>query len=133
MAGKRVLVVDDDPKLLRKVSEILREAGFEVHATKHPGGAVRLAAKVHPALAILDVDMPGMNGFELAEKIHTNAKTARIPCMFLTGQQISTRLSEATEVRAVAYLEKPFRKESLLTLVRQALSINGVGVNPAGK
>jgi DNA-binding response OmpR family regulator len=121
VGGKRILVVDDDPGILRTVSRILREAGYEVHASRHPTRAVRLAACVRPSLAILDVSMPRLSGFDLAQDLQAGGGTSKIPCMFLTAQGTGDNIEQAREVRARGYLEKPFRKEALLAVVRQIL------------
>lgn len=121
MVGKRILVVDDDRAMLKTVSRILREAGYEVHASSNPARAVRMAARFRPALAILDVRMPRLSGFDLAEDLHAAGRTAKIPCMFLTAQGTGSNIEQAREVQARGYLEKPFRREALLAVVRQIL------------
>jgi CheY-like chemotaxis protein len=121
-AGQKILLVDDDEKILGIVSLFLREAGYEVHSTQDPLKAVRLAAEVHPALAILDVSMPRMNGFDLAARIASEPETANLPFMFLSAAATSGNIEDAKDLRALAYLEKPFRKDALLGTVREILA-----------
>lgn len=128
VARRRILVVDDDPRILKRVAGALEREGFEVHSTRHAAAALRMAAKIRPALAILDVTMPEMNGFDLAERIRSNARTAKTRCMFLTAEQVSRHVDEAKEAGAIAYLEKPFKPEVLLRVVGQLLD----GARPDG-
>lgn len=120
---RRILVVDDDPRILKTVSRILEGAGFEVHATKHSARAAHLAEEVRPALAILDVSMPEKDGFDLARQIRSKPRTARTRVMFLTAQQTGPHIEEARESGALAYLQKPFKGEDLLRMVRSVFSI----------
>lgn len=121
MAGKRILLVDDDDKIRTIVSDILGKAGYEVHATGDAKGAVRLAAQTRPDLAILDIAMPEMDGFELAFRLREDPATRKTPYLFLTAGRAAENLEAARDLGAVAYLEKPFRKESLLDLLRGLL------------
>jgi CheY-like chemotaxis protein len=121
LAGKKILVVDDDEKILGIVSLFLREAGYEVHSTHDPLQALRLASEVHPALAILDVSMPRLNGFDLAAQIASDPDTADLPFMFLSAASTERNIEDARDVHARAYLEKPFRKDALLKTIRDIL------------
>lgn len=121
MRAGRILVVDDDRRILKAVCQTLREAGYEVHSASNPSRAAALAARVRPRLAILDVCMPRMNGFELADALRARRSTAHVLCMFLTAQETSAHIEEAREVRACAYLQKPFRREALLAAVARVL------------
>lgn len=110
--------MDDDPKILETVTRVLEEAGFEVHTTKHSAKAAHLAERIRPALAILDVSMPEKDGFDLARQIRSRSKTARTRVMFLTAQQTGPHIEEARESGALGYLQKPFKGEDLLRMVK---------------
>ena len=123
MRKRRILLVDDDDKILGIAARILEDAGYEVHATKHSGKAAQMAERLRPALAILDVSMPEKDGFELAKQIRSRSRTSRTRVMFLTSQQTGEHIEEARDAGALAYLEKPFRGEELLRMVKSVLSL----------
>jgi DNA-binding response OmpR family regulator len=118
----RILVVDDDPKFLHFVTELLTGAGYEVTSTSRPSEALSLAEKVRPQLAILDLAMPSKDGFELADELKANSKTSKIRCMFLTARPASEGMEEAKDSGALAYLVKPIRSSSLLWMVKTVLA-----------
>jgi len=121
MTGKRILLVDDDEKIRTLVADILGKEGYEVHATGDPRGAVRLAARTRPDLAILDIAMPEMDGLELAFRLREGPATRKTPYLFLTAGRAADNMEAARDLGALAYLEKPFKKESLLDILRELL------------
>lgn len=122
MAQARILVVDDDPKFLHFVTELLIGAGYNAVGTADPGGARDLAATIKPDLIILDIAMPRKDGFALARELLAVAvlKLARV--MFLTAHKAGTHVKSAKAAGGVAYLEKPVRSSSLLWMVKALLS-----------
>lgn len=121
MSRARILVVDDNLKTLHAVRLALEGAGYRVFLADDPGEAIRLAGEVQPDLAILDVSMPEMDGFELSQYFRWDRQTRRIPLMFLTAHKADPYIHEANAVGAIGYLEKPFRNEALLALVEDIL------------
>jgi DNA-binding response OmpR family regulator len=123
MAGARILVVDDDAHILDAVSYFLREAGYDVRAYGDPQQAFAAAIVDSPALAVLDVMMPGMNGFDLFMLFRQQEETKSLPVIFLSA--LTERIGKliAKHQGAVAYIEKPFKKEQLLEIVRGVLDL----------
>ncbi len=115
-------MVDDDPKIVEILRKILSDAGYEVHCTVDPTQAVALAAETRPDMAILDIAMPALDGFELAARMRADAGLAAMTLVFLTAKDASANLRKAQELRAAAYVEKPFQKEALLGLLEQIFS-----------
>lgn len=103
------------------MTEVLTGAGYDVRGIGDPLAAGGLAAEFRPHLLILDVGMPGKDGFELAEELRASAKTSRIPVMFLTARRATEGMEDARETGAVAYLEKPVQSSKLLWMVRTLL------------
>lgn len=123
---KTILVVDDDAHIRRFVRRLLRRAGYRALTTANPSRAWSLAARLRPALVILDIAMPGLDGLEVAGRLRSDRRTRPIPRMFLTAQPPAQHIEEAREVQAQGYLRKPFRPEALLELVKRILaSSNG--------
>jgi signal transduction histidine kinase/ActR/RegA family two-component response regulator len=121
-AGARVLIVDDDPLVLRFMSSVLEGAGFRTRAAA--GGAEALAAYAggdEPfSLVLTDVLMPEMNGFELARRLHRQDPGVNV--LFVSGEASPARADEAPPF---PLLTKPFRADGLVQAVRDALGKGG--------
>lgn len=125
MNRPRILIADDDPQYLHFVSELLIGAGYDVHCTNEPLRIVEMAVALAPDLVVLDVAMPGKNGFEVALEMRANPKLKAVRCMFLTGHRAATQVRDAKEAGGVAYLEKPVKSSTLLWMVKALLSKRG--------
>ena len=119
---RRILIVDDEPNILRFVTEVLIGAGYDVRCTDHPLEAVGLAEDFKPHLMILDMAMPGMDGLDLAEELRAGSKTSGIPVMFLTARKAADGMVDAKESGAMAYLEKPIHSSKLLWMIKALLN-----------
>ncbi len=119
---KRILVVDDDPKFLQLVSEVLIGAGYDVRTAEDPTKVNEMAELLRPELVILDISMPGKDGFDVARELHGNPKTKGVKCMFVTAHREPSQVKQAKEAGGIAYLEKPFRTSSLLWMVKTLLT-----------
>src|SRR5215467_4974889 len=125
MSRWRILVVDDEEGMLRSVGRVLGE-NYEVASTRSSRDAVRLAKTFKPDLAILDVQMPEMDGFELMEKLQ--ALDAALDVIFMTGsiQELDAKLVRAIRKDAFYFLQKPFDRGVLLSLVERCLKLKGL-------
>src|SRR5690606_4904081 len=113
----RILVVDDQPANLRAVSALLNRHGCEVLTACNGEEALALATAQVPDLLLLDMMMPGMDGFELLERIQQHPELRKLPAIFLTAAQDREMLLRAFAVGAVDYVTKPFIPEELLARV----------------
>jgi two-component system, sensor histidine kinase and response regulator len=113
----RILVVDDQPANLRVVGALLSRHGYEVQAADKGEEALALAAASTPDLLLLDMMMPGMDGFALLEKLRELPQLQRAPVVFLTAAQDRDLLLRAFRAGAVDYVTKPFMPEELLARV----------------
>ena len=109
----RILVVDDQPANLRAVSALLTRYGYEVLTAGTGEQALVLALAHIPDLLLLDMMMPGMDGFELLAEIKLQPQLHRVPVMFLTAAQDRELLLRAFDAGAVDYVTKPFLPEEL--------------------
>jgi DNA-binding response OmpR family regulator len=121
MGRERILVVDDDARFLRFVTEVLTGAGYDVQGSRDPLIAAELAQAFRPDLAILDISMPGKDGMELAKELRASDTTSGIPLMFLTASRASEEIEDAKDSGVSAYLEKPVKSSNLLGMVRTLL------------
>lgn len=120
--AKRLLVVDDEAKLLRAVAVTLREEGYEVSTARSGAEAlVRINDSV-PDLIISDIRMPGMDGYKLARVLRSNPRTALIPLIFLTAKDERKDRLAGIRTGVDAYLVKPFDPEELIAVVANILN-----------
>lgn len=119
---KRLLIVDDEAKLLRAVAVTLREEGYEVTTARSGAEALVRINEMMPDLIISDIRMAGMDGYKLARVLRSSARTALIPIIFLTAKD--ERKDRLTGIRTGvdAYLVKPFDPEELIAVVSNILS-----------
>lgn len=122
MSG-RILVVDDQQANLQVVSTLLSRHGYDVATAQHGEAALELLAAQPPDLVLLDMLMPGMDGFELLEEIRRDPALAQVPVVFLTVAQDRDLLLRAFESGAVDYVTKPFMPEELLARVDAHLGL----------
>ena len=113
----RILLVDDQATNLRVVTTLLQRHGYEVMTAGDGVQALALCASFKPDLILLDMMMPGMDGFELMQEIKLDPELMRIPTVFLTAAQDRELLLRAFDVGAVDYVTKPFIPEELLARV----------------
>jgi two-component system sensor histidine kinase/response regulator len=117
LAQGRILVVDDQPANLRAVSTLLVRSGYQVVTADTGEEALRLAVEHVPDLLLLDMMMPGMDGFALLAQIKQHPPLLRLPVVFLTAAHDRELLLRAFDAGAVDYVTKPFMPEELLARV----------------
>ncbi|HZG52324.1 MAG TPA: response regulator transcription factor [Pyrinomonadaceae bacterium] len=115
--AKRILVVDDEAKLLRAVAVDLRAEGYDVATARSGAEALALVAKSLPDLIVSDIRMPGIDGYQLARRLRENARTAIIPVIFLTAKDTSADRIEGFRAGVDAYITKPFEPDELLVVI----------------
>ncbi|GIX06811.1 MAG: fused response regulator/phosphatase [Candidatus Poribacteria bacterium] len=120
--AERILVVDDEPDVLDLVELVLAPEGFEVLLAKDGLEALDQARSNRPELILLDLSMPGMDGFQVIEKLREDPSTASIPVVMLTARaQISDKLRGLSS-GADDYITKPFDPDELVERVRAVLA-----------
>ena len=118
---KRVVVVDDEPSVGAAVRDLLVPEGFLVDTPPDPQTALPALLRAVPDLVILDVNMPGMSGWELCALLRRQSATREIPVLFLTGRQEVRDRITAMQVGGSDYLAKPFGAEDLRRKVNSLL------------
>lgn len=117
----KILCVDDSPVSLNLTKRTLEVGGYEVIAAQDGPEGLAKAKSERPDAIILDIDMPGMDGFEVCKKLKEEPTTREIPVIMLTATQEKKLTEKAFALGAVSCLTKPFRGEHLVNLVRLAL------------
>jgi len=119
---KRVVVIDDDASVGAAVRDLLAPEGFDVEASADPQEALPEILRSAPDLVILDVNMPGMSGWELCSLLRRQSSTRAVPVLFLTGRQEVRDRITAMQVGGSDYLAKPFGADELRRKVRSLLT-----------
>jgi len=113
----RILVVDDNKENLRLAGSILKENGYKIAVVLNGASAIKILEKNDFDLVLLDVMMPGIDGFEVCRRIKSNQKLKEIPIIFLTAKNQSEYIVNGFKAGGVDYVSKPFNKEELLARV----------------
>ncbi|NEU73677.1 response regulator [Hassallia byssoidea VB512170] len=119
-----ILIVDDVPNNLKVLSDTLANANFEVAIATSGEGALQQLQHTPVSLILLDVMMPGMNGFETCQQIKANPTTRDIPIIFVTALTDAVNKVTGFELGGVDYITKPFQQSEVLARVRTHLAIH---------
>jgi two-component system OmpR family response regulator len=115
----RLLVVDDEPNILELLSASLRFAGFEVAIAANGAEALRVAETFRPDLIVLDVMMPGIDGFEVVRRLRKEER--RMPVLFLTAKDATEDKITGLTLGGDDYITKPFSLEEVIARIRAVL------------
>ena len=115
--------MDDTVQNLQVLGTVLREAGYKVSAAQSGAQALEVVQKTPPALILLDVMMPAIDGFEVCRRLKRDPVTAEIPVIFLTAKTEAADIVQGFELGAVDYVNKPFNPPELLGRVRTHLEL----------
>ncbi|PZO37781.1 MAG: hybrid sensor histidine kinase/response regulator [Pseudanabaena frigida] len=118
-----VMVVDDNPTNLSVLVNLLRDVGLRVLVATDGESAIDQIQYVKPDLILLDVMMPGIDGFETCQRLKANAETAKIPIIFMTALSETVDKVRGLSLGAVDYVTKPFEHEEVLVRIRTHLTI----------
>lgn len=119
--AKRLLVVDDEPRLLKAVGVTLSKEGFDVTTARSGAEALVRINESIPDLIVSDVRMPGLDGQQLARSIRSHPRTELIPIVFLTAKDDRKDRLAGLRSGIDAYLTKPFDPEELIAVIQNIL------------
>ena len=117
----KILVIDDDDGFCQIISQSLTKVGFEVVVTSEGKMGVSLAAETLPDLIVCDLNMPGMDGYEVLSALRLDSKLADIPLIFLTGQSQPSQMRQGMNLGADDYLIKPVDLPDLVGVIQVRL------------
>lgn len=120
-AGKTALIADDDPRVLAMLGQRLRAVGFNVVQCQDAYMAVEMARRHNPDVIILDVNMPAGQGGSAHERLSNIPETAKIPVIYLTGNDSQKVRDQAEKLGAWAFIRKPYDIADLLAHVLSAV------------
>jgi two-component system cell cycle response regulator DivK len=122
MAGERVLVVEDNDKNMKLFRDVLQATGYSTLEATTGEQAIELALSQAPALVLMDVQLPGIDGVEALERMRQNERTASIPVLAVTAQAMSGDRERFLEAGFDGYLAKPVDVIELMEAVREHCS-----------
>lgn len=118
-----ILVVDDNQENLKVVSTYLKEKKYKIALALDGTSAIKILETNKIDLILLDVMMPGMDGYEVCAKLKANHATKDIPIIFLTAKNETEDIVKGFELGGVDYIPKPFRKEELYARVNNHVQL----------
>jgi len=121
LMAKRILCIEDDSGMRKSVRLMLEFAGYEMIEADNGMVGVEQALRFLPDLIICDVRMPGMDGFETLEELHKHESTARIPFIFLTGEDPRTQMRKGMNLGASDFILKPIDMDDFIKAVQVRL------------
>jgi diguanylate cyclase (GGDEF)-like protein/PAS domain S-box-containing protein len=118
-----ILIVDDAPDNLGMLRKMMVQQGYQTFVATSGERALQIARRVHPDLILLDVVMPGMDGFETCRQLKSHAATQRIPVIFMSARTETEDVVAGFDIGAVDYIGKPLRMAEVCARVRTQLQI----------
>ncbi|MDY7022842.1 MAG: response regulator [Cyanobacteriota bacterium] len=129
MINEEILVVDDGVENLEVISHILEESGYEVATALNGDRALQIVSHHPPDLILLDIKMPGIDGFETCQKLKLNPDYSGIPVIFMTAFNETKSKIKGFELGAVDYITKPFQEQELLARIKTHLQLRQCSQN----
>ncbi|NMC42296.1 MAG: response regulator [candidate division Zixibacteria bacterium] len=123
----KILVIDDEPEITEIIEAFLDNAGYVVKVENQPVRAFVQAREFRPDLILLDIMMPGTDGYQICNQIKEDPAMAEIPVIFLTGKDSKDDQGRSFQSGGDMYIKKPFSCERLLEIVNIVLVSVGKG------
>ena len=120
--AKRILITEDDASFLKAISHILEKEGYQVDTASNGIEGLNKARNGSPDLLILDVMLPGLDGFEVCSRLRAESRTAELPILMLSAKGQEADLSAGQKVGADEYLTKPVDRPELLFKIKDMLA-----------
>ncbi len=123
ISSSKLLLVDDVPQNLQYLAVLLRDKGFQISLASNGEQAINIAKVNQPDLMLLDIAMPGIDGFEVCKILKSQPETAEIPIIFLTAKTDPDTVEQAFEIGGVDYVTKPFNPKELMLRIINHLEL----------
>ena len=121
-----VLIIDDEAVNIQVLSDFLEEQGIDIMVAKNGVDGISRAKKGQPDLILLDIRMPGMDGYEVCHQLKSDEATSEIPIIFMTGLTELDDKLKAFAIGGVDYVTKPFQQSELLARISVHLQISNL-------
>ena len=123
LSGMKVLIVDDINENIYVLRKILAKGGLNISVALNGESALQLIGKSKPDLVLLDVRMPGMDGYEVCEKLKQDETTKDIPIIFITALTELENIVKGFKVGGIDYITKPFNAEEIICRTASQLKL----------
>ena len=120
--SKRVLIVDDEPNIVISLEFLMEQAGYTVGIARTGDEALVQIAEFAPDLVLLDVMLPGINGFEICQRVRQTSAWAHVKIVMLTAKGRQVEVTKGMALGANAYITKPFSTKELIIEVQRQLA-----------
>lgn len=128
----KILVVDDEPDIVRVVVKIMEARGHEVETAEDGPAALEAVSSVQPDVIILDLNLPKMDGFEVCKRLKSDEATRNIPVVMMTAAYVRVEDADrGTALGADEYVTKPFLREVLIHNVERLIGADTEQAQPA--
>jgi two-component system, OmpR family, alkaline phosphatase synthesis response regulator PhoP len=121
MMGKKVLIVDDEPNIVVSLEFLMKQKGYTVKAVDNGKDALDALREFAPDLVLLDVMMPLLSGYELAQKVRENPAWSHVRIVMLSAKGRDVEVTKGMAMGADAYVTKPFSTKDLVAKVQELL------------
>jgi twitching motility two-component system response regulator PilG len=118
---KKILIVEDEESLLKLESILLTTKGYHVRGATTGAAALEAVAEEPPDLVLLDVMLPGVDGFEVCERLKKDPETSHIPVVFLTAKKTPEDEARGRNAGAAEYITKPFKSAMVMGTIEKLL------------
>jgi two-component system alkaline phosphatase synthesis response regulator PhoP len=118
----RILIIDDEPNIVLALELLMKKEGYEVRIVADGERAVQAATEFHPHLILLDIMMPGMDGYEVCQRIRTDALLKDVSIIMLTAKGREVEKEKGLALGADLYITKPFSTRQLVATVKEILA-----------
>ncbi|MBI1776308.1 MAG: response regulator [Proteobacteria bacterium] len=122
---RSILVVDDEPSIVLSIEFLLRQAGYDVRVARDGNAALQAVSERAPDLILLDVMLPGRNGYEVCQTIRAAADGKKIKIIMLTAKSRDVEQEKGLALGADEYVTKPFSTQGLVDRVKRMLGPDG--------
>ena len=129
----RILLVDDDPANLQILHQVLGGRGYKLIIAKSGEDALKIAERMKPHLILLDIMMPGIDGYETCKRLKENPETSNAAIIFLSAMDNPEDKKKGLEIGAIDFIQKPFQSDHVIATVQTyftALKQKGEVKNP---
>jgi DNA-binding response OmpR family regulator len=121
-AMHRILIVDDEPNIVLALELLMKKEGYEVHAVDDGERAVQAAKELRPDLILLDIMMPKMDGYEVCQRIRSDALLKDVSIIMLTAKGREVEREKGLALGADHYITKPFSTRQVVMKVKEILT-----------
>ncbi|OGS93264.1 MAG: hypothetical protein A3K04_09020 [Gallionellales bacterium RBG_16_56_9] len=122
-----VMVVDDSLTVRKITTRLLNRAGYQVVTAKDGVDALEQLGEINPAVMLLDIEMPRMDGFELTKHLRRDARTQNLPIIMITSRTADKHRDYALQLGVNAYLGKPYQEDELLKQIAGFVAVPEMG------